>query len=128
MLTAIVIDDYEESADLLEYHLKLFGINVVAKGSNGMEAALLYRELRPNVVFLDLSMPAYDGFYGLTKIKQFNPAAKVIITTADTSLETKHRLAILGATDILYKPLDEKEMRHVIKTYNDVHAINLNFV
>jgi CheY-like chemotaxis protein len=118
--TAIVVDDYEDSAELLGHYLELFGVKVVARGSNGMEAALLYQKLKPDYVFLDLSMPAYDGFYGLSKIKQFNSFAKVIITTADSSSETKHRVAMLGATDILYKPIDEKVMKQVIISCGEI--------
>jgi CheY-like chemotaxis protein len=124
----IVVDDYEDSIELLEYYLELFGIKAIARGGNGLEAALLYQKLRPDYVFLDLSMPDFDGFYGLVKIKQFNPFAKVIITTADLSSETRHKLAILGATDILYKPVEEQVMKQIIMSHNDLRPVNLNVV
>ncbi len=54
MLDAIIVDDYDEHAEILEYHLKLLGVTVVAKGRNGMEAFELYKKHDPVFIFLDV--------------------------------------------------------------------------
>lgn len=113
MSTAIIIDDYVENAELMGHYLELLGLKVLAIGHDGKQAFELYQRLRPSFVFLDVQMPDYDGYFALTKIKQFSPSAIVIMVTADTSTETKQKLILLGATDILYKPIDHNLMKEI---------------
>jgi DNA-binding response OmpR family regulator len=109
-ISAIIIDDDKNVAATLADYLELHGISIIAVGYNGKAAVELYQRFKPNVVFLDVMMPDYDGFYGLEKIKQFDPTAKVIMATADTTQQTQNRLATLGADLIVYKPFDIKEI------------------
>lgn len=123
--TAIIIDDYVENAELMGHYIELLGIKVLAVGYDGKQAVELYQRLRPHFVFLDVQMPNYDGYFALTKIKQFNPSAKIIMITADTSIETKQKLTLFGATDILYKPIDHGLMKEIISSYNNLQSITL---
>lgn len=106
MTTAIVIDDDFDSTELLNDLLQFKKIQVVGKGYNGKDAVDLYQKLNPDIVFLDVIMPHYDGFYGLEKIKQLNPDAAVIIVTADLSSDTEDKLRKLKASTIIFKPYD----------------------
>ena len=106
LITAIVIDDDIDTADVLCEFLELKGINVIGKGYNGKEAVDLYATLKPDVVFLDVMMPYYDGFYALEEIKNVDPKANVIMVTADLSYSTESRLKTLNASAIIYKPYD----------------------
>ncbi len=125
MPTAIIIDDYVENAELMEHYIELLGIKVLAVGYDGKQAVELYQKLTPHFVFLDVQMPNYDGYFGLIKIKQFNPAAKIIMVTADTSIKTRQKLILLGATDILYKPIDHDLMKEIISSYSNLQSITL---
>ena len=122
MSTAIIIDDYAENAESLGIYLEMIGLKVLAIGHDGMQAFELYQRLRPYFVFLDVQMPNYDGYFALSKIKQFNPSATVIMITADTAAETRRRLILLGATDILYKPIDHSLMKEII-TSSNLHMV-----
>ena len=104
--TAIVIDDDHDIVDTLAEHLELRGIHVLGKGYNGNDAVILYEKFVPDVVFLDVMMPDYTGLYALEKIMQINSDAKVIILTADVAEATEHKLIGLGASYILYKPME----------------------
>lgn len=123
MSTAIIIDDYAENAESLGSYLEMIGLRVLAIGHDGRQAFELYQRLRPSFVFLDVQMPNYDGYFALSKIKQFNPSATVIMITADTATETKRRLILLGATDILYKPIDHNLMKEIIASFNNLHMV-----
>lgn len=125
MPTAIIIDDYVENAELMRHYLELLGLKILAIGHDGRQAVELYQKLRPYFVFLDVQMPNYDGYFALTKIKQFNPSAKVIMATADTSIDTKQKLTLLGATDILYKPIDHILMKEIIISHNNLQTVAL---
>jgi CheY-like chemotaxis protein len=98
---AIIVDDYVENAKLMGHYLELLGLKILAIGHDGKKAVELYQKLRPHFVFLNVQMPEYDGYFALTKIKQFNPSAEIIMATMDTSIETKQKLILFGATDTI---------------------------
>ena len=64
------------------------------------------KKLKPDVIFLDVIMPNYDGFYTLNKIREIDADAKIIMVTADFSPSTKKKLKELKANDVIYKPYD----------------------
>ncbi len=112
--TAVVIDDDPDAVDLFSDYLKNKGVEVVGKGHDGSEGFELFKKLNPDIIFLDVIMPKYDGFYTLKKIREINSKAKVIMVTADFSPETKKKLKEMNATDIIYKPYDRKAIDKVI--------------
>ncbi len=59
-------------------------------------------------------MPYKDGFYGIEKIKEFDPEAKIVAVTADISSETDQRLNKLNITAIIYKPFSYNEIKQVL--------------
>lgn len=115
MLDAIIVDDYDEHAEILEYHLKLLGVTVVAKGQNGMEAFELYKKHDPVFIFLDVAMPVYDGLFALEKIRRQNPLVTIVMITGDTSHLTKRRMNFLGASEILYKPIEPGALKSIVE-------------
>jgi len=112
--TAVVIDDDPDAVDLFSDYLKNKGVEVVGKGHDGSEGFELFKKLNPDIIFLDVIMPKYDGFYTLKKIREINSKAKVIMVTADFSPETKKKLKEMNATDIIYKPYDRKAIDKII--------------
>lgn len=107
--TAIVIDDDLDAIELFCEYLELKGIQVIGKGYNGKEAVELYQKNRPDIVFLDIMMPYYNGFYAVDEIQKIEPNAKIIILTADLSEETVHKLEELKFP-VIYKPYDLDEV------------------
>jgi CheY-like chemotaxis protein len=115
MITAIVIDDDVDTVDVFCDYLQLVDVNVLGRGHNGKSAVELYRQHAPNVVFLDLMMPDYDGFYALEHIRKINPAAKVVVVTADLRGDTARRLNILKPTEVFIKPYDINKISDLLK-------------
>ncbi len=115
MTTAIVIDDDFDTGDVLEEYLEFKDIQILGKGLDGKDAVDLYKKYNPDIVFLDVMMPHYDGFYALEKIKQLNPDAHVIMVTGDLTTQTYNRLQLLKSSAIIYKPFDIDHMMEVIK-------------
>ena len=114
MTTAIVVDDDVDTCEVLTEYLEFKDIKVLGIGYDGKEAVDLYQKHNPDLVFLDIMMPHYDGFYGLEKIKQLNPAAYVIVVTGDLTAETFNRLKMLNSSAIIYKPFDIEKIMTVI--------------
>jgi len=106
MTNVVIVEDDHDGAEVLEEYLRLKGINVLAKGYNGLEAVQLYKKLRPDYVLLDMLMPIYDGFYGLRKIQEFDSKAKVIILSASVTEEDQDKLRALGVSAIFQKPYE----------------------
>ena len=116
MTTAIVVDDDRDTCDVLTEYLEFKDIKVVGIGYDGKDAVDLYQKHNhPDLVFLDIMMPYYDGFYGLKKIKQLNPAAYVIIITGDLTTETYNKLKLLKSSAIIYKPFDISKIMNVVE-------------
>jgi len=83
----------------------------IIEGCNGEEAIALYEKHQPDVVFLDITMPVIDGFEALTRIRELNPEALVVMISADRQKTTKEKVLQLGASAIISKPVDEQEFR-----------------
>jgi len=118
-----VVDDDKDTVALFSEILQGNNINVVGKGYNGQEAAFLYQKLKPDVIFLDVIMPVYDGIYGITKIKEMNPDAVVIITTNQMTINAQIALNKLRPSAIIKEPIDVDE---IIKTVNLLCAPSLD--
>jgi len=106
MVTAVVIDDDVDTVDVFCDYLKLKNVDVLATGHNGKAAVELYQKYKPDVLFLDLMMPEYDGFYALENIRKVDAAAKIIVVTADLREESSMKLEVLKPTKIFIKPYD----------------------
>ena len=118
-LIAVIVDDEPLARQELLYQLQSAeGVEVVAQGSNGIEAVELIRAHRPDVVFLDVQMPGLDGFAVLKKLldKKTDPPQVVFATAFD---QYAVRAFEVNAVDYLLKPFDKKR---VLKTLEKVRA------
>ena len=125
MIRVVVIEDDHDGAEVLAECLRIKGIDVLGKGYNGLEAVQLYKKLKPDFVLLDMLMPYYDGFYGLRKILEFDPKAKVIIVSASIAQDEKEKLTNLGASAIVSKPYEIDALIGALHTINKEKENNL---
>jgi DNA-binding NarL/FixJ family response regulator len=95
------------------------GLEVVAQAGNGEEALEKYRECRPDIVLMDLSMPVMDGLAATRAIRDEFPDARVIVLTTYGGDEDIHRALDAGAMGYLVKDMVAEEVLNVIRT---VHA------
>jgi len=112
--TALVVDDDPDAMEMFSDYLENKGVNVIGKAKDGKEGLELFKKLKPDVIFLDVIMPNFDGFYTLKKIREIDSNAKIIMVTADFSPSTKTKLKELKASDIIYKPYDGNAIDRVI--------------
>ncbi len=123
MIRAVVVDDDKDTVALFAEIMQSNQIQVVGKGYNGQEAAFLYQKLKPDVIFLDVIMPVYDGIYGITKIREMNPDAVVIITTNQMTINAQIALNKLKPSAVIKEPIDVNE---IIKIVNQLCAPSLD--
>ena len=81
-LTTVVVDDEQLACDELAYLLKDFPeVEVIARGSNGLEALELVQKLEPDLVFLDVHMPGLDGLGVVRRLREKLGKAGDIVET-----------------------------------------------
>ena len=113
-LTAIVVDDEQLACDELSYLLKDFpDVDVVATGSNGLEAADLIQKLEPDVAFLDVHMPGLDGMGVVRRLREKGVDLPffTFVTAYDQYAVEAFRLEAL---DYLLKPVDKFRLGETI--------------
>ena len=109
-IRAVVVDDEKETLDVFSELLANHEIKVVGRGYNGQEAVFLFQKLKPDLVFLDVSMPTYDGVYGLKKIRELNPNAVIIMIVERMTLKTEMEMNRLKPSAVFREPIDINEI------------------
>jgi two-component system, NarL family, response regulator LiaR len=96
---------------------------VIGEASNGQEALQLARELKPDVVLMDLLMPVMDGIEATQAIRDELPEVEVIALTSVLEDASVTGAVRAGATGYLLKDTDSEELRRAIKaaTGGQVH-------
>jgi DNA-binding NarL/FixJ family response regulator len=103
-------------AGLVSYLETEPGLKVVAEAGNGEEALEKYRELRPDIVLMDLSMPVMDGLAATRAILDEFPDAKVIVLTTYGGDEDIYQALDAGAVGYLVKDMASAEVLNIIRT------------
>jgi two-component system, LytTR family, response regulator LytT len=114
-ITTIVVDDEQLAADELSYLLRDFPeIDVIATGSNGLQAVDLIQQLEPELVFLDVQMPGLDGTGVVRRLreKEIDPPHFIFVTAHEHYAVEAFRLE---ATDYLLKPVDKGRLAETVE-------------
>ncbi|SDJ90802.1 response regulator transcription factor [Natronincola ferrireducens] len=112
------MDDEELSRELLRYLINKyrFPIKVIGQAAAGDEAVGLIFDLKPDIVFLDIEMPGYNGIQVMERInRDYIGAIKFIVITAYNYFEYAQAALRLGAKDILLKPIEPKQFKETIE-------------
>src|SRR5690625_7886327 len=80
--TVLIVDDAAFMRMMIKDILNKNDFEVVGEAENGVQAVEQYKELQPDLVTMDITMPEMDGIAALKEIKQMNPSAIVIMCSA----------------------------------------------
>ena len=119
-ITAIVAEDDEANLELFSEILELNNVTILSKVVNGKEAVNSFESKKPDIVFLDIMMPDFDGLYALENIRKIDPSAKVVMVTADTSSESEAILKKLQPNAVIHKPYEVSTIAHIIEDKLDL--------
>ena len=86
----------------------------IFQATNGAEAIEIVINEKPNIVFLDLTMPVMDGYEALPLIIENNPKVKVIVVSADVQEKAKTKVISLGAQLHIQKPINAQKMKDIL--------------
>jgi DNA-binding NarL/FixJ family response regulator len=100
----LIADDHRLFAEALEAVLSIEqGIEVVGRAADGEEAVELARQLQPDVVALDISMPVMDGFEAAVQLERLERPPAVLMLTGSNAPEDVDRARRVGAKGYITK-------------------------
>lgn len=111
----LVVDDSRISRVMIINSIKkTIGMDLeILQAEDGLIAFELYKECKPDLVLLDLTMPVMDGYEALEKIITFDKHAKVYIITSDIQKMAQERVLSMGATGMVAKPINETKVKEI---------------
>lgn len=114
MARILIVDDAKFMRLTLSNILTKANHEVVGEGENGKDAIKLYRELNPDLVTLDITMPEMSGLEAIKEIKKEFPQAVVIMCSAMGQQKMVVESIEAGAKDFIVKPFDEGRVLEAI--------------
>lgn len=100
----LIVDDAAFMRMMIKEILTKNGFDVVGEASDGAEAVEKYKELNPDLVTMDITMPEMDGIAALKEIKKMDPDAKIIMCSAMGQQTMVIDAIQAGAKDFIVKP------------------------
>jgi two-component system chemotaxis response regulator CheY len=113
----LIVDDSLFMRHRLKNIIESSGGVVVGEAADGVEAVEKFRELQPDLMFLDITMPIMNGICALKKIKDENNNANVIMVTAMSQGSFIKESLEMGAADYICKPFKEDNIREIIEKH-----------
>ena len=118
MAKFLVVDDIAIMRHIIKGHLEKLGHTVVAEAGDGDRALQQYKVFKPDVVTMDITMPAENGvkngIEALRLIKEFDSEAKVIMVTSHGEEKLVIEALTLGAKGYILKPVNEEKIKNVL--------------
>lgn len=98
---------------------KISGFEVIGQAVNGIEGIEVIKQLRPDLVFMDIFMPEQDGMTTLEKIRGENIQVDVITVTAANDIQTVQRILNFGVFDYIMKPFSFERIKNTLENYRN---------
>lgn len=111
----LIVDDSRTSRKLLRGLLEGLGYEIAGEAENGEKGVLMYKELKPDLVTMDITMPVMDGITALEKIIAEDKSAKVIMISAAGQKSKLLAAVKAGALDFINKPFEEDLIAQSLK-------------
>ncbi len=89
------------------------------EAGDGKEGLEKYREMKPDVTFMDLTMPVMTGYEAIEKILQYDKNAVIVVVTADVQMKAIKRVMESGACMVLRKPLKREDIQSALLKVRD---------
>lgn len=106
-------DDENVRKNYVLYLEKYF--DKIYEASDGLEALNLYKDKKPNILLLDITMPQLNGLEVIKKIREVDQTTPIIVLSAHSHKEYLFEAIKLNLVDYLIKPINRNEFKEVIE-------------
>lgn len=117
MKRVLIVDDAAFMRMSLRTILEKYGFEVAGEAENGHVGVKKFKELNPDVVTLDITMPEMDGLAALKEIKSIDSEAKVVVVSAMGQDRYVREAIMSGAKNFIVKPFASE---HVVKVLSAI--------
>ena len=111
----LICDDAAFMRMMIKDILTKNGYNVAGEAENGLKAVEKYKEVSPDLVLMDITMPEMDGIQALKQIKALDGGAKVIMCSAMGQQAMVIESIQAGAKDFIVKPFQAERVLEAVK-------------
>lgn len=108
--TVVIVDDSRMIRKMLRGILEEEGYAVIAEAQNGVEAVAAYKQHKPDIITLDITMPQMDGVEALKEIIDYDKNANVIMITAAGQQQKVIQALKIGASKFVMKPFRKEDV------------------
>lgn len=116
LIKVLIVDDIAETRENIRKLLQFEAdFEIVGAARNGQEGIDLARELKPDVILMDINMPDIDGITATERIREYVPHTQIVILTVQADPNYMRRAMLAGARDFLTKPPAVDEMIGAIR-------------
>ena len=111
----LICDDAAFMRMMIKDILTKNGYTVAGEAENGAKAVEKYKELKPDLVLMDITMPEMDGIQALKKIRELDPKASVIMCSAMGQQAMVIESIQSGAKDFIVKPFQADRVLEAVR-------------
>jgi len=113
-LKVLIVDDSQIMRDVMQKFLAGFDLEIAGTARDGEEALKLFRDIQPDIVTLDITMPRIDGLSALKEMKKIRPEAQVMIVSAINDKSVVLKALDAGAALFVNKPVSADAVKSAI--------------
>jgi two-component system chemotaxis response regulator CheY len=110
----LIVDDSPISRKMLKSCFPKENSYEFYDAGDGLAGLELFKQITPDITFMDLTMPVMDGMTSLAEIRKVDPKALVIVSTADVQIKSINRAMDLGAFMVLKKPPSKESVQNAL--------------
>lgn len=110
----LICDDSILMRKKLKDSINLCGQFEYLEAEEGQRAIDIYKEERPNIVFMDIVMPVKDGITAVSEILEYDPSAKVVMASSAGTKDNLKRALKAGAVEFIQKPWKQEQIKKII--------------
>jgi len=111
----LIVDDATFMRMMIKDVLIKNGFTIAGEAENGAKAVEKYKELNPDLVIMDITMPEVDGIQAVREIKKIDPSAKIIMCSAMGQQAMVIEAIQAGAKDFIVKPFQAERIIEAVK-------------
>lgn len=116
-LKVLICDDSILVRKKMSEILKAAGITEIYDAKDGVQAVEQYKAHNPDLTFMDIVMPGKTGIEALREIKEYNPAAKVVMASTVGTQSNLTDAITAGAFEFLQKPVQDDDVYKILNSF-----------